>query len=112
MNLIKKTETDEIIPLKFHLSQNYPNPFKQKTKIKYCVAYKTRVKITVFDSEGKMVSRLVDEVKEAGTYELKLLSADCCKASDKENDQLVDKIYSYCLEAGNYISNKQMILEK
>jgi len=39
---------DEATPLKFHLSQNYPNPFSEKTIIKYCVAYKTRVQITIY----------------------------------------------------------------
>ena len=47
----RKTES-EMIPLKFHLSQNYPNPFKDKTSIKYCIAYKTVVEITVSNSDG------------------------------------------------------------
>ena len=59
-----------LIPTKFHLSQNYPNPFKDKTTIKYCIAFKTLVKITIYNSEGEMIEKLVDEVKQAGTYEV------------------------------------------
>ena len=32
MNIIKNTNHEEMIPLKFHLSQNYPNPFKRENK--------------------------------------------------------------------------------
>jgi hypothetical protein len=35
---------DDITPFTFQLSQNYPNPFKDRTTIKYCIAYKTKVK--------------------------------------------------------------------
>ena len=33
MRTIHSTNNDEMIPLKFHLSQNYPNPFKRKQKL-------------------------------------------------------------------------------
>ena len=52
---------NDLAPTEFYLGQNYPNPFKDKTIIKYCVAYKTKVKITVFDSQGEMIEKLVDE---------------------------------------------------
>jgi hypothetical protein len=44
---------NELVPSEFFVSQNYPNPFKERTKIKYCVAYKTRVQITIYNSEGE-----------------------------------------------------------
>lgn len=52
---------NDLAPTEFYLGQNYPNPFKDKTIIKNCVAYKTKVKITVFDSQGEMIEKLVDE---------------------------------------------------
>ena len=61
---------NELVPSEFYLSQNYPNPFKEKTTIKYCVAYKTRVKLTLCNSEEKRLERLVDEEKQPGTYEI------------------------------------------
>ena len=48
---------EEVIPLEFYLSQNYPNPFKDKTIIKYCVAYKTKIQITIFNSENKEIRK-------------------------------------------------------
>ena len=57
---------NDLIPSEFYLSQNYPNPFRDKTTIKYCVPYKTKVKLEVFDIEGKKIKILIDEEKEAG----------------------------------------------
>ncbi|MEJ5263538.1 MAG: hypothetical protein WHT45_12700 [Ignavibacterium sp.] len=61
---------NDLVPKEFYLSQNYPNPFRDKTVIKYCVAQKRRIKITVFDTEGNEILRLVDEEKNPGTYEV------------------------------------------
>lgn len=67
---------EDLIPSKFYLSQNYPNPFKDITTIKYCLPLKTRVNITVFDSKNHKVKELVNSIQEAGTYEVKLKSTD------------------------------------
>lgn len=92
---------DEMIPLDFHMSQNYPNPFTEKTKIKYCIAYKTRVNIVVISPEGDVIKSLVNADQEAGTYELEF-----CGVS------LPAGIYSLRLSAGDYVENKKMILVK
>ena len=92
---------NDYVPSAFYLGQNYPNPFKDKTTIKYCVAYKSKVRVTVFDSEDKMIKRLVDEVKEAGTYEVEFDSCD-----------LTAGTYYYLIEVGDYMNKKKMMLLK
>lgn len=96
---------DDVTPLEFYLSQNYPNPFKDRTTIKYCVAYRTRVKLTVYDSEGEEIEKLVDEEKKPGTYEVEIQSAI-------GSQQLATGNYSYILEAGDYKCEKEMVLIK
>ena len=96
---------NDLVPTEFYLFQNYPNPFKEKTTIKYCVAYKTRVKITVFNPSGEMIEKLVDEIKEPGTYKVEFNLAISSMQLGKGN-------YLCRLEAGNYTGNKYMILEK
>ena len=96
---------DEVTPFEFFLSQNYPNPFKEKTVIKYCVAYKTRVQIIVYDHKGNEIEKLVDEEKKPGTYEAVFQSADGDKQSTNES-------YSYRLEVGEYNNEKKMVLIK
>jgi hypothetical protein len=116
---------DEVTPIKFFLSQNYPNPFSEKTVIKYCVAYKTRVQIAVYNTEGEEIEKLVDEEKNPGTYEVEFDASTCHSSSDqsfrlvsagRSPDGLVRNLesgnYYYCLEACNYKSEKIMTLIK
>lgn len=92
---------NEFVPSEFYLGQNYPNPFKERTVIKYCIAYKTRVKLTVFNSYGEEIEKLIDEEKKPGTYEKVFQSV-------VGNRQLASGNYFYRLEAGDYRSEKKM----
>ena len=106
---------NDLVPPEFYLGQNYPNPFKEKTTIKYCVAYKTKVRITIYDPEGEMIDRLVDEVKESGTYEVEF-SSKGRSASGRYPESgcrhLESGTYFYQMKVGNYLSGKEMILLK
>lgn len=95
---------DETTPLEFNLSQNYPNPFKEKTTIKYCVPYKTCVQLVVYDSDNKLIEKLVDEVKDPGTYEVKF-SASVCHSGKARN--LPDGYYYFRLKTPDYLSEKK-----
>jgi len=98
---------NEFIPSEFYLAQNYPNPFKGKTIIKYCVAYKTRVQITVHNTEGEEIEKLVDEEKKPGTYEVEFSTCHSCVSRN-----LSDGFYFYRLDAGDYSIEKKMSLQK
>jgi len=56
------------IPVKYNLSQNYPNPFNPTTKINYSIPVTGYVSLNVYDMTGKLVSKLVNENKNAGNY--------------------------------------------
>jgi hypothetical protein len=98
-----KSESDmeDLVPTEFELAQNYPNPFKDRTTIKYCVPDKMKIKLEVFDSKGNKVQTLVDEVKEAGTYKIEL------KAKGLDSGE-----YLYKLESKDFFETRKMILTK
>jgi len=104
----------DLEPSEFYLSQNYPNPFSKKTIIKYCIAYKTKVRLEVLDSEGKMIKVLVDEEKEAGTYEIEfnasVFNSGLTSERDGESSDLIEGTYIYQLQAKDFLSMKKMVL--
>ena len=97
----------DLEPSEFYLSQNYPNPFSDKTTIKFCVAYKTKVKLQVFNPEGEMIETLLDGDKEAGTYEVEF-DISICHSGECRN--LPEGTYIYRLQAGDYFTTKRMNL--
>ncbi len=86
-------------PLDFSLSQNYPNPFNPSTKISWQSPVGSHQSLKIYDVLGNEVATLVDEYKEAGTYEVEF---DALKLSSG--------IYFYKLRAGSFVETKKMIL--
>lgn len=89
----------DLEPSEFFLSQNYPNPFNEKTTIKFCIAYKTKVRIEIFDPEGKLIKTLLEGEKEAGSYE-----------AEFDAHGFSEGVYIYQIRAGNFLETKKMIL--
>jgi len=92
---------EDLVPTEFQLNQNYPNPFKERTTLKYCVPDKARIGLEVSDSYRNKVKTLVKEIKDAGTYKVEFNAKG-----------LVNGIYYYRLQAGDFIETKKMILMK
>jgi len=101
MSLIKDTvlNNNNLTPTEFYLSQNYPNPFSERTTIKFCVAYRTKVKLEVFNSAGQIIKTLLDEEKEAGTYEVEF-----------NGSGMSEGFYLYQLQAGDFSERMKMTL--
>jgi hypothetical protein len=56
-------------PVAYTLNVNaYPNPFNPSTTVRYDVPSRGRVVVSVFDARGALVTTLVDEDKESGSY--------------------------------------------
>ncbi len=89
------------IPASFTLSQNYPNPFNPTTTIKYQVASREHIRLTVYDLLGREVAILVDEEKFTGTYEARFNAST-----------LASGTYIYRLQAGHQVLTRKMLLIK
>jgi hypothetical protein len=97
------SKSEDVVPMRFQLGQNYPNPFRDRTTIKYCVGYRCRVLLSVSGIDGSEVERLVDREQEAGTYEVEFSG----KAGEAGGFRL-EKTYSYRLEAADFRETRQM----
>jgi len=89
------------IPDDFKLFPNYPNPFNPETKIRYDLPQDTHVKINVYNIAGHYIKNLVNENKNAGSYEVIF-----------DGSELASGVYFYSLEAGAYRDVKKLILLK
>ena len=87
------------IPGAFLLAQNYPNPFNPSTTIKYELPKASHVSLTVYDVLGRQVSVLVNEKRDAGSYEVKF-----------NGSNLASGVYFYRLQAGSYVDTKKLLL--
>ncbi len=96
-----KSETAKLIPSEFELKQNYPNPFNPSTKIQYSVTVRGIVSLRVFDILGREAAILVNELKDAGTYEVNF-----------DGSRLASGLYIYMLKAGNFSATRKMMLVK
>jgi len=89
------------LPKDFYLTQNSPNPFNPITRIKYNVPFSAFVSIKVYDLLGNNIKSLVEEYKQAGTYEI-----------DFNGSNLSSGTYYYQLTSGKYSTTKKMVLIK
>jgi hypothetical protein len=90
---------DEWKPLNnYILYQNYPNPFNPSTKIGYKLKERGYVKLYVYDIKGELVSVLVNEVQEAGYYEVEFNAAI---SHSGEVRNLASGVYIYQIHVSN-----------
>ncbi|CAN5448761.1 hypothetical protein BH10BAC5_BH10BAC5_15300 [soil metagenome] len=64
------TTEPENEPVSFLILKNYPNPFNPQTKINYNVITSGNVKMNIYDMTGKLISKLLNENKQKGNYEI------------------------------------------
>jgi hypothetical protein len=103
-----KDETS--VPKEFALHQNFPNPFNPTTTIKFDIPtslfsqkgeQRGFVTLKVYDVIGREIATLVNEQKEAGSYEVKF-----------DASKLSSGIYFYRITVSGYTAIKKLVLTK
>ncbi len=88
----------------FDLAANYPNPFNPSTQIRFDLARAAQVKLTIFDLHGRLVRRLLDEQRAAGSHEVRW---------DGRNDagrDMPSDSYLYRLNVDGMAAQRKMLL--
>jgi hypothetical protein len=107
---VKVENVNNQMPDKFHLAQNFPNPFNPSTKIKFEIPFSLLsergdkggfVTMKIYNALGKEITTLVNEQLSPGTYEIQWNA-----------DNMPSGIYFYRLTAGTFTDTKKMILVK
>ena len=89
------------LPQKTEMFQNYPNPFNPETTISYDMAKAGNIKIAVYNHKGELVKNLVNEHKEAGSYNVKL-----------DGNSLTSGVYFYHMIADNFNKTMRAVMVK
>lgn len=63
-------------PEGFVLNQNYPNPFNPSTNISYYLPTESKISLTIFNSLGEQVSRLISDEESKGLHEINFNAAN------------------------------------
>lgn len=88
------------IPSAYSLGQNYPNPFKTTTTIKFTLSTAANVTLNVYNAQGALVSVIVNNVwMNIGNHEVKFNAKG-----------LTSGVYIYSIQAGNYAYSRKMVV--
>jgi hypothetical protein len=88
-------------PDAFALSQNYPNPFNPSTRIRYALADRRAVSLSICDITGRKVATLVSQTQDAGEHTVEW------------NAKAFPSGMYFCrLVAGDYSDTKKLVLQK
>lgn len=92
---------EKSLPTQFSLSQNYPNPFNPSTNINFELPNQGEVKLQIFNVVGQLISTLVDQKMDAGSYSFKWDASNFSSGT-----------YFYRITYNNQTVSKKMILMK
>jgi hypothetical protein len=101
INIVGVSNNKNEIPNVYNLEQNYPNPFNPTTMISFDIPKADNVKLVVYDVLGREVALLVNQFRQAGTYDVQF-----------DGSTLSSGVYFYRLETGSFTQTKKMLLVK
>ncbi len=79
----------------------FPNPFNPSTVLSYQLQAASKVNLSVYDIQGRLVAMLTDGVRGAGIHQVTF---------DASN--LASGVYVYQLTAGSFNASGKMVLMK
>jgi hypothetical protein len=103
-------------PQDYVLQQNYPNPFwsgatsreagNPTTQIRYELPKSGRVLLTIYNSLGQEVRRLVDREQPAGYHIM------TWNGRDQQDKPVPSGVYHCRLQVGDFVATKRMVVAK
>ena len=109
-NIIERLRMQSL-PTVTKLLNNYPNPFNPETWIPFQLAEAQEVSITIYDLKGRKVRRLDLGYRKAGYY-LNRTNAAYWDGRSDWGELIASGIYFYQIKAGNFSSQKRLIILK
>tara|TARA_Y100001970_G_scaffold263788_1_gene349625 strand:+ start:99 stop:1295 length:1197 start_codon:yes stop_codon:yes gene_type:complete len=97
----------EINPYVYALYDNFPNPFNPETQIRFSIGSQENVKLVIYDMMGRQVRTLINgDSFSAGFHVVNW------NGFDTKGQRVPSGMYIYRIKAGDFISDKKMLLVK
>jgi hypothetical protein len=84
---------------RFALQQNLPNPFNDKTAIRYSLPDRSHTTLKIYDALGREAGTLVDGIRDAGDWTV-----------EWDSREVPSGVYFYRLQAGDHIQTRKLTL--
>ncbi len=100
------SNSETLVPYRFELGDNYPNPFNPSTTITFELGKVSEVRLTIYNALGQKVRSLNEGTRSEGRYDM------YWDGKNDQNVQVPSGMYIYRLEAGEFTQSKKMMLVK
>ncbi len=90
----------------FILLQNYPNPFNPITTIEFSIPYSSQVEINIYDVNGQLINRLMNEFLIEGNH------STIWNSRNMNGQTVASGAYIYQVKFDNKIISKKMLFIK
>ncbi|MCK6562266.1 T9SS type A sorting domain-containing protein [bacterium] len=90
----------------YQLEQNYPNPFNPTTTISFALPQAGEVSLSIFNTSGQLVKKLVAGAMNAGQHTL------VWDATNERGERVASGVYLYVLKAGEFTAQRKLVLMK
>ncbi len=91
-------------PSPITLYQNYPNPAREKTMIRFTVPNNTNISLNIYDISGRLVRTLANGIPGASS------SFVVWNGKNGEGKEVPGGVYLYTLKAGAYTETRKLLL--
>jgi len=92
---------DKLNPIKFFVSNNYPNPFNPVTTLAYQLSEPAAVSLKVYDLKGKQVMSINEGIKFSGSHDVTVNASTLSSGT-----------YFFVFTAGNFQKTQKVMLLK
>ena len=100
--LLTAVEQDlDVLPVKFRLDQNFPNPFNPTTTIRFAIPKPAFVILKLYDLHGREVTTLVNREMSSGEFDVVF-----------DATGLASGVYFYRIQAEEFTQFKKLMLLK
>ncbi len=103
---LKEQSKESRTPQKYHLSQNFPNPFNMETMISYEIPEATQVAIRIYNLNGQVIKTLINRFHQPGSYQI------IWNGKDERNLDVVSGLYFFSIDTKDFKKMRKMTLIK